>query len=325
LLSSNEKEALVIDLLKEGYSIREIAKEVHMSFSDIGEIKRRVFGESISYKKKKKKLSKVAQALELFSKNKTPIDVAIELDIDPKDVEKIYLNYLGLNGLTQIVNIHQELGNHLPDFINFYWSFREGGADNKKIKEILDIANRAPELKLEIKRLQNERKNLEIQIEQKKQNLQYLDNQIEIATNVLSTQYSNIESLRNEANYLIMQLQSLKKLIKDIENGDEYNHLEKKVEDILVKIIDDKSINLSLILIAVFEALGNDPTKYDIILNYLNAFKNDNVNGKDLQSKENYVFINNRNLLHEIDKIKKKLFKMYSNKIISNTIKTTII
>ena len=317
MLSSNEKEALVIDLLKEGYSIREIAKEVHMSFSDIGEIKRRVFGESISYKKKKKKLSKVAQALELFSKNKTPIDVAIELDIDPKDVEKIYLNYLGLNGLTQIVNIHQELGNHLPDFINFYWSFREGGADNKKIKEILDIANRAPELKLEIKRLQNERKNLEIQIEQKKQNLQYLDNQIEIATNVLSTQYSNIESLRNEANYLIMQLQSLKKLIKDIENGDEYNHLEKKVEDILVKIIDDKSINLSLILIAVFEALGNDPTKYDIIFNYLNAFKNDNVNGKDLQSKENYVFINSMNLLHEIDKIYKKLFKMYSNKIIS--------
>ena len=49
-------------MLKEGYSIREIAKEVHMSFSDIGEIKRRLLGESASYKKKKK-LSKVAQAL----------------------------------------------------------------------------------------------------------------------------------------------------------------------------------------------------------------------------------------------------------------------
>ena len=75
-------------MLKEGYSIRQIAKEVHMSFSGLGEIKRRALGESALYKKKKK-LSKVAQALELFSKNKTPIDVTIELDLDPKDVEKI--------------------------------------------------------------------------------------------------------------------------------------------------------------------------------------------------------------------------------------------
>src|SRR5918995_6467281 len=179
LLNKIQKEELVINMLKEGKPIREIAKSAQKSFSDIGEIKRRVVGESDSYKKKKK-LSEVAQALELFSKNKTPIEVAIELDLDPKNVEKIYLNYLGLNGLTQLVNISQELENYLPDFISFYGSFREAGADNKKIKGILDISNRVSELNTEIKRLQNERNILEIQIEQKKQNLQYLDNQIEI-------------------------------------------------------------------------------------------------------------------------------------------------
>jgi hypothetical protein len=86
-------------------------------FSDIGDIKRRVLGESASYKKKKK-LSKVAQALELFSLNKTSMEVAIELDIDPIHVEKIYLNYLGLNRLHQLVKIYQELGNYLPNLIN---------------------------------------------------------------------------------------------------------------------------------------------------------------------------------------------------------------
>ena len=164
-----QKEAIVIEMLKEGRPIREIAKAAQKSFSDIGEIKRRVLGESTSYKKKKK-LSKVAQALELFSKNKTPIEVAIELDIDPKYIEKIYLNYLGLRGLTQLVKIHQELGNYLLDFISFYWSVIEIGADNKKIKEILDVANRVTDLNLAIKNRQNERKNLDIQIVQKKQN-----------------------------------------------------------------------------------------------------------------------------------------------------------
>src|SRR5215211_3449734 len=126
---------MVIEMLKAKRPIRDIAKAAQKSFSDIGEIKRRILGESTSYKKKKK-LSKVSQALELFSKNKTPIEVSIELDLDPKDIEKIYLNYLGLNGLSQLVKIHQELGNYLLDFISFYWSFREAGANNKKIKEI---------------------------------------------------------------------------------------------------------------------------------------------------------------------------------------------
>ena len=321
LLTNEQKEAIVIEMLKQGRPIREIAKAAQKSFSGIGEIKRRVLGESASYKKKKK-LSKVAQALELLSKNKTPIEVAIELDVDPKDVEKIYLNYLGLNGLHKLVNIHQELGNYLQDFIGFYWSFREAGADNKKIKEILDVAVRLADFNLEIKNRQNERKNLELQIEQKKQKLQYLDIQIEEATNILSIEYSNLEILRGEANHLRMQLQNLKNLIQNIENEDKYKNLEKNVEDMLVKIINDKSINLPLILIAVFEALRNDPSKYEIIFNYLNAFKNDNVNGEDLQSKENYVFANNMNLLQEIDKIYKKLYKVYSNKIISSTLKT---
>src|SRR5215217_4493534 len=94
---------MVIEMLKAKKPIRDIAKAAQKSFSDIGEIKRRILGESASYKKKKK-LSKVSQALELFSKNKTSIDVAIELDLDPKDVEKVHINYLGLNGLSQLVN-----------------------------------------------------------------------------------------------------------------------------------------------------------------------------------------------------------------------------
>ncbi len=57
--------------------------------------------------------------MERFSNNKTPIEVAIELDLDPKDVEKIYLTYLGLNGLHQSVIINQELGQYLLILLAF--------------------------------------------------------------------------------------------------------------------------------------------------------------------------------------------------------------
>lgn len=317
LLTNDQKEARVIEMFKAKRPIREIAKEAQKSFSDIGEINRRIFGGAASYKKKKK-LSKTAQALELFSKGKSPIEISIELDFEPKDVEKVYLNYLRLTGLTQLVRIYQEIGNYLQDFIKFYWSFREVGATNKKIKEILDIANRVPELELEIKRLQIERKNQEIQIQNRNNNLQNLDNQIEIATNIFSTELTNLEDLRHEAPHCRMQLQNLKKLIKDTENEEGYQNLEKKVEDMVIKILTEKSVNLPLVIIAVLEAFRNDPSMYEIIFTYFDAIKNDNIKNGDLQLKENYVFVNNMNLLQEIDKIYKKLYKVYSNKIISN-------
>jgi hypothetical protein len=49
-----------------------------------------------------------------------------------------------------------------------------------------------------------------------------------------------------------VKLHNINQLIKNLENEDKYKNLEKKVEDLLVKIIDDKSINLPLILVAVF-------------------------------------------------------------------------
>jgi hypothetical protein len=53
LLNKIQKEELVINMLKEGKPIREIAESAQKSFSDIGEIKRRVFGESDSQKEEK--------------------------------------------------------------------------------------------------------------------------------------------------------------------------------------------------------------------------------------------------------------------------------
>ena len=131
MLTKSEKEALIIKLLEEGWTVREIAKEVHASPETIGEIKRRTLGESASYTKKNKKLSK----------NATPTEVSIELDFDPKEVEKVYLDYLRINGLHNLVKIYQQLGNHLQDLLKFYWSFIEAGVDNKIITHILDIAN----------------------------------------------------------------------------------------------------------------------------------------------------------------------------------------
>ncbi len=253
MLNRKQKEELVIKMLKEEYYLREIAKAAHMSFSDIGEIKRRIFGESASDKKKKKR-SKVAQALQLFSENKTPTQVSIKLDFDPKEVEKVYLDYLRINGLNNLVKIYQQLGeNHLQGFVKFYWSFIEAGVDNKIITHILSIADDMPDLEHKIKQLQHEIKELEVQKQKKKEYLQCLNGQIEKTNNIIYAEDSRLEDLRRQITNKKIDLSSIKKGIEDIETTDGFLNLERKVEEIVRKIINQNPTNLPLLLITVLE------------------------------------------------------------------------
>ncbi|MGI9011269.1 MAG: coiled-coil domain-containing protein [Nitrososphaeraceae archaeon] len=315
-----EKEALVIKLLKEGRTLREIAKEAYVSFGTLGEIKRRIFGESASYTKKNIKLSKNAKALELFSKGKSAIDVSVELDFDPKEVEKVYFYYLRLGGLSNLEKIYQELGNHLHNLIKFYWSFREAGVDNKIITYILDVADELPELNAKINSLRDERNDLEVQIQKKNRNLKYLNDQIEKASNIVYQENSKLENIMREITDKRIEVSNLKKLIEDIKTTDGFLNLERKVEEMVKKIINQNSTNLTLLLVAVLETLRNNPLNQQIISDYSDTFKDANINRQNLQPREHFVLCTYNNLLHEIAE---KLLKIYPKKIVSNISKLT--
>ena len=85
-----DKRQLVCQLYKDGKSMRQIAKEVHMSFGDIGSITKKL---EEQLEPKKKETSKESQALKLFRKRKNPVDVAISLDLTPSKVAGIYKQF----------------------------------------------------------------------------------------------------------------------------------------------------------------------------------------------------------------------------------------
>ena len=82
MLTGQQKQQLVISLYKQGKTIREIAKQVHMSFSDIGGVIKREFGSE------KLEISRDAQVLKLFEKGIRPIDIAIKFNISAGEVQK---------------------------------------------------------------------------------------------------------------------------------------------------------------------------------------------------------------------------------------------
>jgi hypothetical protein len=155
--SRAEKADYVIRLYEEGKTIREIAKEVHMSFGSIGAIIRRVECDDINEDKVKQEennISKSAQALKLFSKGKKPLEVAIKLDLGTQEVDRLYKEYWHLEGLDKLTLLYDEIGDFLPSFLELFTIMKNEGMTNQKdIGSLLKSANDLPFIEDRIQKL----------------------------------------------------------------------------------------------------------------------------------------------------------------------------
>jgi len=113
-MNRQEKEQHIVGLYKEGKSIREIATLMHMSFRDIGPIIKKVKSEADGERGQLedhddiRSKSKDTQAIKLFSELKTPVEVAIALDLPADQVHAIYLKYWKLDGMYRLAEIYDE-------------------------------------------------------------------------------------------------------------------------------------------------------------------------------------------------------------------------
>jgi hypothetical protein len=104
-----EKENSVVELHKQGKGSKDIARNVHMSFSDIGKILQKNFPEE--YPDKTPVLSIETQVLKLFSEGKTLVEIAMLLDVKPEDVMEMHKNYLRLEFRHTAAKILEEYKN----------------------------------------------------------------------------------------------------------------------------------------------------------------------------------------------------------------------
>jgi hypothetical protein len=164
VLNRRNKEQLVIKLHNDGNTLRQIASIVHMSFSNIGSIIRKIEGQDEEVKTKDiKNKSKDTQALFLFSSGKKPIDVAIELDISANEIEDIMQEYWVLNQLDELALVYLEVKNCLTLFLRLFHTMKKNKLINQKdIQTILRYtAHDLPSLENKIYQLTNDVINLE--------------------------------------------------------------------------------------------------------------------------------------------------------------------
>jgi hypothetical protein len=133
-LNKFEKEQKVIQLHIEEKTIQVIVPIVHMSILDISEIIKayeknaRFHGVNkekqksyLSGQKLTKKLYKSSQAYGLFLNGKTPVQVAMDLNLNFQRVRKYWLEYLSLKKMKKLYSIYIENEFHLDYLFKIYY------------------------------------------------------------------------------------------------------------------------------------------------------------------------------------------------------------
>ena len=153
MLTRLEREQAVLDLYNQGKTIREVSKEIRMSFRDIGTVlkkeekekerkKRQLDNNSSTYSDSTQNgMSLSTQAHKLFSQGKTPIEMSIELDLSEKKVTKYYKEYWKLKGLYMLNLIHDEIKDDIIDFAKLYRLSKASGKTAEHVVNLLNIAN----------------------------------------------------------------------------------------------------------------------------------------------------------------------------------------
>jgi hypothetical protein len=180
-LNKFEKKKKVIELHKQGKTIRQIAPEVHKNFRDISNIikayerkkelqdKRKENNQS--NQKPAKKLSLSSRAFTLFSDGKTPVQVAVDLNIDFHRVRKHWTEYLRLKNMTKLYNIYIEDESHLDYLFKINYFLLRNKIPIKDCENVLRIAyditklyKTHSNLKAEIEKLEQIKKDYSFQI-----------------------------------------------------------------------------------------------------------------------------------------------------------------
>jgi hypothetical protein len=91
-----------------------------MSFSAIGAILKKAGQENETGKEQTEKMSQAAKAYKLFSDGKSPVDVAIVLNLMQAEVTEFYREYWNLKQLYDLSEVYGEIKGDISSFVNLY-------------------------------------------------------------------------------------------------------------------------------------------------------------------------------------------------------------
>ena len=180
-MDKKQKEALVLAMLEKGESYRDIAQKAKVSPNTIKMLANRAgLDETTSIS---------SRAFELYVQQKTPVEVAIALNLEAEKAINYYHQYFMLLGITEFTKAYLQVKDNPWPFVNLVKLVQNAKIGEGEVVELLKIANGyLPRVRLEYDRLKEEKNSLEAEINSWKAELnniartyqQFVDRNIEL-------------------------------------------------------------------------------------------------------------------------------------------------
>jgi len=256
-LGRREKEELVWDLYyNQNRTYREVAKLARISPRDI----KAILNSGTKDDQEAQTRSKAAQAYEMFQDGKSPMDVAITLDLPEPEVTKLYRESWNLKQIAELNRIYLETGGNLAPILNLYKSSSASGYNTSHVVWLLGVADKGLP---EITKRYNDLKSAVDSLEAEKLSLIRLNQDYRAQTKALGRSFDNycLQCEQEEKKLANLRRKRMKEeiLIKQLESNDaEYIKFTKFIEE---RVHNSKGL-LGLALSSLKEIIRKNPERY---------------------------------------------------------------
>jgi predicted transcriptional regulator len=255
-LFQERKKKVILELYAQGKNVREIAKEAHVSFRDIGAILREASAEENKKETEDRPLSPAANAYRMFSEGKAPIDVAVSLNLEQPEAST-----LELMKLQCLKKVYDDLGKDLGPLLELYALCKSAGFDKKRITGLLKMADdslkgfeyRYKLIKEEVENLEHRKMDLQMDIKNQVREIGALKKIQNFHRLNSSRESGKLSMLQNKR----MRLENLVRRFED--NNEDYKRINHTVEEHLKRVLSDNKGLLWLALASLTESIRNQP------------------------------------------------------------------
>src|ERR671919_1771169 len=170
-MNKKQKETLVLALAEKGKTYREITREAGVSPNTIKAV--------LSKSGLDESTSIHSRAFELFSEGKTPLQVAITLNLEAEQLIQYHQQYFMLLGCTEFTKVYLQIKDNPWPYVNLVRLAQDAEMSDDEVVELLRIANRyLPAVRMEYNRLKEEKNSLEANVEESARTSQEISDQI---------------------------------------------------------------------------------------------------------------------------------------------------
>ena len=156
-MDKKQKEALVLAMLEKGESYRSISQSAKVSPNTIKMVANKAgLDESTSIS---------SRAFELYIQLKTPVQVAIALNLEAEKAIQYHQQYFMLLGCTEFTKVYLQIKDNPWAYVNLAKLVQNAKLGEGEVVELLKIANGyLPRVRLEYDRLKEEKSSLQAEI-----------------------------------------------------------------------------------------------------------------------------------------------------------------